>query len=49
VPQPVVVSNRLNNLPEEALYNWEPGAHFGIYRLDGLWFSDAPAQSAAKP
>ncbi len=39
VPQPVVVSNRLRNVPEEGIYNWEPGAHFGIYRPDTFWFA----------
>ncbi len=38
VPQPVVVNRALRNLPEEGLYNWDPGAFFGIYHLDGLWF-----------
>ena len=41
VPQPVVVSNRLRNVPEEAIYNWNPGAFFGIYRPDTFWFADA--------
>jgi peptide/nickel transport system substrate-binding protein len=40
VPQPVVVSNRLRNVPEEAIYNWNPGAFFGIYRPDTFWFAD---------
>jgi peptide/nickel transport system substrate-binding protein len=29
------------NVPEEAVYNWEPGAQFGIYRPDTFWFDDA--------
>jgi len=37
VPQPVVRSNKLRNLPQEAVYNWDPGAHFGAYRTDCLW------------
>lgn len=37
VPQPVVVGERLRNVPEKALYNWEPGAYFGIYRPDTFW------------
>jgi peptide/nickel transport system substrate-binding protein len=41
VPQPVVVSRRLRNVPTEALFNWEPGAQFGIYRPDTFWFADA--------
>ncbi|MDX2101392.1 MAG: ABC transporter substrate-binding protein [Alphaproteobacteria bacterium] len=45
VPQPVVVSNRLRNVPERALYNWDPGAHFGLHRTDLFWF-DGPQRSA---
>jgi peptide/nickel transport system substrate-binding protein len=37
VPQPVVVSNKLKNVPKEGLYNWDPGAFFGIYRPDTFW------------
>lgn len=40
VRQPVVVSNRLRNVPEEAHYGWNPGAQFGIYRPDQFWFDD---------
>src|SRR3546814_19101465 len=32
VPQPVVVANTLRNVPEEGIYNWDPGAQFGMYR-----------------
>ena len=35
--QPVVVSNKLRNVPDKALYNWDPGAHFGIYETDTFW------------
>ncbi|MEQ8345747.1 MAG: ABC transporter substrate-binding protein [Sneathiellaceae bacterium] len=38
VPQPVVVGNTLRNVPEEGIYNWDPGAFFGIYRPDAFWF-----------
>jgi peptide/nickel transport system substrate-binding protein len=41
--QPVVVGSRLKNVPERALYNWDPGAHFGIYEPDTFWFAP-PAQ-----
>ncbi|MBL8706592.1 MAG: ABC transporter substrate-binding protein [Rhodospirillales bacterium] len=48
VLQPVVVSNRLRNLPEKGMFNWEPGAHFGLYRPEVLWFDGAaPARTAA--
>ncbi len=40
VLQPVVVSNRLRNVPVEGIYNWDPGAFFGIYRPDTFWFAD---------
>jgi len=38
VLQPVVVNDRLKNVPSEGVYNWDPGAHFGIYKPDGFWF-----------
>lgn len=37
-PQPVVVSTRLKNVPEEVIWAWEPGAHFGIHRIDEFYF-----------
>jgi len=40
VPQPVVVSNELNNVPAEGIYNWNPGAFFGMYRPDTFWFNE---------
>ncbi len=41
VMQPVVVNNALRNVPEKGLYNWDPGAFFGMYRPDTFWFTDA--------
>ena len=38
--QPVVVSNRLKNVPEEGMWNWDPGAHFGVYNTDLFWFDE---------
>lgn len=37
IPQPVVVNNKLRNVPEEAIYNWEPGAQFGVYQPPVFW------------
>ena len=37
-PQPVVASKHLRNVPEEVLWSWEPGAHFGIHRIDEFYF-----------
>ncbi len=42
VPQPVVVANNLRNVPEEGVYNWEPGAYFGVYNPDTFWFDERP-------
>jgi peptide/nickel transport system substrate-binding protein len=48
VLQPIVVNAKLRNVPEEGIYNWDPGAYFGIYKPDGFWFdnSGAPEKSA---
>lgn len=43
VPQPVVVNAFLRNVPERGVYNWEPGAHFGVYHPDTFWFAEKPA------
>ncbi len=42
--QPVVVANRLRNVPQKGVYAFEPGAFFGIYMPDTFWFNDAPAE-----
>lgn len=39
VLQPVVVSDDLHNVPDDGVYNWEPGAYFGIYRPDTFWLA----------
>lgn len=41
VPQPVVIRRSLRNVPEAGLYNYDPGAHFGLYRPDSFWFDPA--------
>jgi peptide/nickel transport system substrate-binding protein len=38
VPQPVVINKKLKNVPKKGIYNWDPGAHFGIYHPDTFWF-----------
>ncbi len=37
VPQPVVHDARLRNVPRKGIYNWDPGAHFGMYHPDLFW------------
>ena len=40
IPQPVVVSNDLVNVPVEGVYNWSPGAQFGVYQPPIFWLRD---------
>jgi peptide/nickel transport system substrate-binding protein len=37
-PQPVVVSKNLRNVPEKGIWAWDPGAHFGVHRIDEFFF-----------
>ncbi len=37
-PQPIIVSNRLRNVPQKAIYAWDPGAHLGVHRVDEFFF-----------
>ncbi|MBT3702739.1 MAG: ABC transporter substrate-binding protein [Alphaproteobacteria bacterium] len=39
VMQPVVTSGKMKNIPDEAVYNWDPGAMFGIYRPDTFYYA----------
>lgn len=40
VLQPVVADVRLRNVPEQAVYLYEPGAYFGITRPDTYWLDE---------
>lgn len=48
VPQPVVVNSSLRNVPKKGTFNWNPGAHFGVYMPDTFWFDDADRRQAQK-
>jgi peptide/nickel transport system substrate-binding protein len=39
VYQPVAVSDRLRNVPDQAVWSWEPGAQFGVMRPDTFFFA----------
>lgn len=39
VRQPVVVNN-VENVPLEGIYGWDPGAQFGIHRMDEFFMSE---------
>jgi peptide/nickel transport system substrate-binding protein len=47
VDQLVVVSDRLKNVPEHGIYNFDPGAFFGMYKPDTFWFDDGERTTAA--
>lgn len=48
VLQPVVVTAGLRNLPVEGVWNWDPGAHFGLYGLDYVfWDKESITAQAA--
>jgi len=40
VEQLVVVNNRLKNVPEHGIYNFEPGSYFGMYKPDTFWIGE---------
>ena len=45
VPQPVVVSRHLMNVPEHGMWAWNPGAYFGVYKPDTFWLDQPGALS----
>lgn len=45
-PQPVVVADSLRNVPEFGKWAWEPGAHFGIHRMDEFYFDTSPEHAS---
>jgi peptide/nickel transport system substrate-binding protein len=48
VLQPVVINDRLRNIPDKGIYNWNPGAYFGMYKPDQFWLAkSAPEKSAS--
>ena len=49
VLQPIVVRDGLKNVPVEGIWNWDPGAHFGIYGMDGFWWGPGARETAAAP
>ena len=38
--QPVVVSNRMHNVPADGIFNWDPGAQFGMYQPETFFYAD---------
>jgi peptide/nickel transport system substrate-binding protein len=46
VLQPIAVADGLQNVPVEGIWNWDPGAHFGLYGMDGFWWDPARKETA---
>jgi peptide/nickel transport system substrate-binding protein len=40
VEQLIVVGDSLQNVPEHGVYNFDPGAYFGMYKPDTFWFGE---------
>ncbi|HRJ69412.1 MAG TPA: ABC transporter substrate-binding protein [Beijerinckiaceae bacterium] len=38
--QPVVVSKKLRNVPDKAVFAWEPMALFGVHRIDEFFYAE---------
>lgn len=38
--QPVLASSYLRNIPEKALYGFDPTSYFGVYMPDTFWFDE---------
>jgi peptide/nickel transport system substrate-binding protein len=44
IPQPIVVRAGLHNVPDQAIYNWDPGAQFGVWRTETFWMEPSGGQ-----
>ncbi|BCH21422.1 ABC transporter substrate-binding protein [Mesorhizobium sp. L-8-3] len=40
VKQPVVINDKLQNVPEEGVYSFAPTAYFGLYMPDTFWYKE---------
>ena len=47
-PLPIVRDSRLRNVPEEALYAWDPGAQIGMHRIDEFYLAPEVTAEAAR-
>jgi peptide/nickel transport system substrate-binding protein len=39
--QPILKSAKLQNVPEQGLYGFDPTSYLGIYMPDSFWFKEA--------
>ncbi len=47
--QPIVVRNGLRNIPERAVYSWEPTSMLGMYRMDEFFWDRPPGRESSLP
>ena len=40
VRQPVVVGEKVRNVPKKGYYAWDPGGYLGLYKPDTFWLAD---------
>ncbi len=45
---PIVASDKLQNIPDKAVYSYSPTSYFGVYMPDTFWYLDAEKRGAAK-
>jgi peptide/nickel transport system substrate-binding protein len=45
--QPVVIKSGLINVPERALYSWQPTSMLGVYRVDEFFWDKTAGREAA--
>ena len=39
--QPMVVADKVKNVPQKGIWNFNPGSYFGIYKMDTFWVDDS--------
>nr|WP_245513060.1 ABC transporter substrate-binding protein [Enterovirga rhinocerotis] len=47
--QPIVVRDGLRNLPQRAVYSWDPTSMLGVYRIDELFWDSVRSKEAWLP
>ncbi len=47
--QPIVAKMGLRNIPERAVYSWEPTSMLGVYRIDEFFWDRPPGRESGLP
>ena len=48
-PVPLVHDARLQNVPDDAIYAWDPGGQLGVHRMDEFFFADGDFKVGGRP